>query len=74
MGMDFEYLVCMLDEKYWSLTLISRLGCVSSQNLFYLGFHLFYSVNIKLIFHIILLVTVCKEDRLKKRKADRLDL
>ena len=51
-------------KSIWILTLINRLGCVSSQNLFYLGFHLFYSVNVKLIFHIILLVIVCKEDKL----------
>lgn len=51
-------------KNIWILTLINRLGCVSSQNLFYLGFHLFYSVNVKLIFHIILLVIVCKEDKL----------
>ena len=51
-------------KNIWILTLINKLGCVSSQNLFYLGFHLFYSVNVKLIFHIILLVIVCKEDKL----------
>ena len=51
-------------KNIWILTLISRLGFVSSQNLFYLGFLLFYSVNVKLIFHIILLVIVCKEDKL----------
>lgn len=51
-------------ENILRLTLISRLGYVSTQNLFYLVFPLFYSVNVKLIFHIILLVIVCKEDKL----------